>query len=101
MTIIAERESVKISSQYMTEIEIGYLEGYENPKLAPTNPGNNYKAYKDLVAKHHCILENVVDVLNYCANITNNAQEGVKVIAVIKNKYQSVFHPEINDKVLS
>jgi UDP-N-acetyl-2-amino-2-deoxyglucuronate dehydrogenase len=87
MTIIAENGSVKIGGQYMNEVDFCHVKDYEMPKLAPTNPGNDYGAYKGSAANHHYIIENVVDVLKNRAAITTNALEGLKVVDIIERIY--------------
>ncbi|MDG4652697.1 Gfo/Idh/MocA family protein [Chryseobacterium arthrosphaerae] len=88
MTIIAENGSVKIGGQYMDKVEICNVKDYEMPELAPTNPGNDYGAYKGSAANHHYIIENVVDVLKGRNAITTNALEGMKVVDIIERIYQ-------------
>lgn len=87
MTIIAENGSVKIGGQYMNEVEQCNIKNYEMPELAPTNPGNDYGAYKGSAANHHYIIENVVDVLKEKSFITTNALEGLKVVDIIERIY--------------
>ncbi|RDC62964.1 Gfo/Idh/MocA family protein [Adhaeribacter pallidiroseus] len=87
MTIIAEKGSVKIGGQYMNEVEYCHLKDYEMPVLAPTNPGNDYGAYKGSAQNHHYVIENVVDVLKGRAPITTNALEGLKVVDMIERIY--------------
>jgi predicted dehydrogenase len=87
MTIIAENGSVKIGGQYMNEVEYCHIKDYEMPVLAPTNPGNDYGAYKGSAANHHYVIENVVDVLKGRAPITTNALEGLKVVDIIERIY--------------
>lgn len=87
MTIIAENGSVKIGGQYMDKVEICNVKDYTMPTLAPTNPGNDYGAYKGSAANHHYIIENVVDVLKGRAAITTNALEGLKVVDIIERIY--------------
>ena len=58
------------------------------PVLAPTNPGNDYGAYKGSAANHHYIIDNVVEVLKGRAAITTNALEGLKVVEIIERIYQ-------------
>jgi len=89
MTIIAENGSVKIGGQYMNEVEHCHVKDYNMPQLAPTNPGNDYGAYKGSAANHHYVIENVVDVLKGKAPITTNALEGLKVVDIIEKIYQS------------
>lgn len=87
MTIIGEKGSVKIGGQYMDKVEVCHVTDYEMPELPPTNPGNDYGAYKGSAANHHYIIENVVDVLKNRATITTNALEGLKVVDIIERMY--------------
>lgn len=87
MTIIAENGSVKIGGQYMDKVEACNIKDYVMPELAPTNPGNDYGAYKGSAANHHYVINNVVDVLNGRAAITTNALEGLKVVEIIERIY--------------
>lgn len=87
ITVIAENGSVKVGGQYMNEVEYCHIKDYEIPELAPTNPGNDYGAYKGSAANHHYIIENVVDVLKGRNTITTNALEGLKVVDIIEKIY--------------
>ncbi|WP_242929568.1 Gfo/Idh/MocA family protein, partial [Pontibacter vulgaris] len=87
MTIIAENGSVKIGGQYMDKVEYCHVKDYQMPELAPTNPGNDYGAYKGSAQNHHYIIENVVDVLKGRNTITTNALEGLKVVEMIERIY--------------
>lgn len=87
MTIIAEKGSVKIGGQYMDKVEVCHIKDYTMPELPPTNPGNDYGAYKGSAANHHYIIENVVNVLKNRATITTNALEGLKVVDIIERMY--------------
>jgi len=89
MTIIAENGSVKIGGQYMDKVEYCHIRDYTMPKLAPTNPGNDYGAYKGSAQNHHFMIDNVVDVLKGRASITTNALEGLKVVEIIERIYES------------
>ena len=88
MTIIGENGSVKIGGQYMDKVEVCHIKDYEMPELPPTNPGNDYGAYKGSAANHHYIIENVVDVLKNRSTITTNALEGLKVVDIIERMYK-------------
>jgi len=88
ITIIGEKGSIKIGGQYMNEVEVCNIEGYEMPILAPTNPGNDYGAYKGSAANHHYIIENVVDTLKGRTTATTNALEGLKVVEIIERIYK-------------
>ncbi|MFM2385861.1 MAG: hypothetical protein RL660_618, partial [Bacteroidota bacterium] len=88
MTIIAENGSIKIGGQYMDKVEVCNVKDYQMPELAPTNPGNDYGAYKGSAANHHYVIENVVDVLKGRSAITTNALEGLKVVDIIERMYK-------------
>jgi predicted dehydrogenase len=88
MTVIGEKGSIKIGGQYMNEVEVCHIDGYDMPELAPTNPANDYGAYKGSAANHHYIIQNVVDTLKGRTIMTTNAMEGLKVIDIIERIYQ-------------
>lgn len=88
MTIIAENGSVKIGGQYMDKVEYCHIKDYSMPELAPTNPGNDYGAYKGSAQNHNYVIENVVNVLNGSTAITTNALEGLKVVDIIERIYK-------------
>jgi len=88
MTIIGQNGSVKIGGQYMNEVEVCNIAGYEMPELAPTNPGNDYGPYKGSAANHNYIISNVIDTLNGRTSPTTNALEGMKVVDIIERIYQ-------------
>jgi UDP-N-acetyl-2-amino-2-deoxyglucuronate dehydrogenase len=90
MTIIGENGSVKIGGQYMDKVEVCHIKDYTMPTLAPTNPGNDYGAYKGSAANHHYVIENVVEVLQGNATITTNALEGMKLVDIIERIYAAV-----------
>lgn len=89
MTIIAENGSVKIGGQYMDKVELCHVRDYTMPDLAPTNPGNDYGAYKGSAQNHNYVIDNVVDVLKGRATITTNALEGLKVVDIIERIYNT------------
>lgn len=88
MTIIGKNGSIKIGGQYMNEVEVCNIKGYEMPALAPTNPGNDYGAYKGSAANHHYVIENVIDTLKGRTSATTNALEGLKVVDIIERIYK-------------
>ncbi|MFM1876811.1 MAG: hypothetical protein RL266_2548 [Bacteroidota bacterium] len=87
LTVIGEKGSVKIGGQYMNEVEYCHIDGYDLPELEPSNPANDYGAYKGSAANHHYIIENVVDNLRGRTPITTNALEGLKVVEIIERIY--------------
>ncbi|MBC9812944.1 Gfo/Idh/MocA family oxidoreductase [Crocinitomicaceae bacterium CZZ-1] len=87
ITIIGSNGSVKIGGQYMNEVEICNINGYEMPELAPTNPGNDYGQYKGSAANHNYVIQNVIDTLKGRNSATTNALEGLKVVEIIERIY--------------
>jgi predicted dehydrogenase len=87
MTIIGKNGSVKIGGQYMNEVEVCHIKDYKMPELAPSNPANDYGAYKGSAANHHHIIENVVSSLKNRTVPTTNALEGLKVVEIIERIY--------------
>jgi UDP-N-acetyl-2-amino-2-deoxyglucuronate dehydrogenase len=88
MMIIAENGSIKIGGQYMDKVEYCVVKDYQMPELPPTNPGNDYGAYKGSAQNHGYVIQNVIDVLDKVDNITTNAMEGLKVVDIIESIYK-------------
>ena len=88
MTIIGSKGSVKIGGQYMNEVEICNIDGYEMPTLKESNPANDYGPYKGSAANHNYIIKNVIDTLKGRTTITTNALEGLKVVEIIERIYK-------------
>jgi len=57
------------------------------PELAPTNPGNDYGAYKGSAQNHYYVIDNVIYVIKRKEPITTNALEGLKVVEIIERIY--------------
>jgi predicted dehydrogenase len=91
MLIVAQNGSVKIGGQYMDKVEYCHVKDYSLPKLPPTNPGNDYGAYKGSAQNHHYVIRNVVNVLSGSSaeSITTNVLEGLKVVDIIQRIYRS------------
>ena len=88
LTVIGSKGSVKVGGQYMDQVEYCHVQDYTMPKLPPTNPANDYGAYKGSASNHHYIIENVVDTLKERTTMTTNAMEGLKVVDIIERIYQ-------------
>lgn len=88
MTIIGENGAIKIGGQYMNEVDYCHVKDYTMPELAPTNPGNDYGAYKGSAQNHNYVIENIVDVLKNDAAISTNVFEGLKVVEIISKIYE-------------
>ena len=88
ITIIGSKGSVKIGGQYMNEVEVCNIEGYEMPKLKEANPANDYGPYKGSAANHNFVIKNVIDTLQGRTTATTNALEGLKVVEIIERIYE-------------
>lgn len=71
----------------MNEVEYCHVKDYIMPELAPSNPANDYGAYKGSAANHHYIIQNVIDTLKGRTSATTNALEGLKVVEIIERIY--------------
>jgi predicted dehydrogenase len=91
MLIVAQNGSVKIGGQYMDKVEYCHVKDYVLPQLPPTNPGNDYGAYKGSAQNHHYVIRNVVNVLSGSSSepVATNALEGLKVVDIIQRIYRS------------
>ncbi len=87
LTIIGEKGSIKVGGQYMDKVEFCHVKDYEMPELPPSNPPNDYGAYKGSAANHHYVIENVIDTLQGKSTATTNALEGLKVVEIIERIY--------------
>lgn len=88
MTIIGSKGSVKIGGQYMNEVEVCNIPGYEMPVLKESNPANDYGPYKGSAANHNYVIQNVIDTIKGRTTITTNALEGLKVVEIIERIYK-------------
>ncbi len=88
ITIIGEKGTIKVAGQYMNEVVYCHVKDYEMPELAPSNPPNDYGAYKGSAQNHHYVIENVVEKLSDKGTITTNVLEGLKVIDIIERIYE-------------
>jgi len=88
LTIIAQNGSIKVAGQYMNEVEYCHIKDYVMPELAPSNPPNDYGAYKGSAQNHHYMIQNVIDKLLGNALITTNALDGLKVVDIIERIYK-------------
>jgi UDP-N-acetyl-2-amino-2-deoxyglucuronate dehydrogenase len=87
LTIVGSKGSVKVGGQYMDQVEVCNIQNYKMPDLAPTNPANDYGAYKGSANNHHMVIDNVVDTIKGKNSITTNAMEGLKVVDIIERIY--------------
>lgn len=88
ITVIGSKGSVKVGGQYMNEVEVCNVEGYEMPELEKAGPANDYGAYKGSAANHHFVIQNVIDTIKNRNVATTNALEGLKVVDIIERIYK-------------
>ena len=88
MTIIGSKGSVKIGGQYMNEVEVCNIDGYEMPVLKESNPANDYGPYKGSAANHNYVIQNIIDTIKGRTTISTNALEGLKVVEIIERIYK-------------
>ncbi|MDR3704406.1 MAG: Gfo/Idh/MocA family oxidoreductase [Paludibacteraceae bacterium] len=88
ITIVGSKGTVKVAGQYMNEVVYCHVKDYVMPELAPSNPPNDYGAYKGSAQNHHYVIQNVVDKLKEKGSITTNVLEGLKVVDIIERIYQ-------------
>lgn len=84
IVVVGEKGTLKVSGQYMDQVEYCHIEDYEMPELPPPNPPNDYGEYKGSAANHHYVIQNVIDVLTGKSQISTNALEGMKVVEIIE-----------------
>jgi len=92
LLIIAENGCIRLGGQYMDRVEHCDIKDYRMPELPPTNPGNDYGAYKGSAQNHHYVIRNVTDVLSSddpSKTITTNVLEGMKVVDLIERIYKN------------
>lgn len=87
LTVIGSNGSIKIGGQYMDKVEYCHINNYTMPDLPPTNPANDYGAYKGSANNHHYVIQNVVDTIKGTSTINTNALEGLKVVDIIERIY--------------
>jgi UDP-N-acetyl-2-amino-2-deoxyglucuronate dehydrogenase len=87
LTIVGSKGSIKVGGQYMDQVEICHIKDYTMPELKPTNPANDYGAYKGSANNHYNVIENVADTLKGNNKISTNALEGLKVVEIIERIY--------------
>lgn len=87
LTIIGSNGSVKVGGQYLDVVETCNIKNYIMPTLDPTNPANDYGAYKGSANNHHYVIDNVIETLQGKTSITTNALEGLKVVDIIERIY--------------
>jgi UDP-N-acetyl-2-amino-2-deoxyglucuronate dehydrogenase len=89
LTIFAERGTVKVGGQYLNELEYECIEDFEFGDLPMGGKANNYGTYQGSMSNHDKVYENLIDVLNFNAEISANSFEGLKTVEIIDKIYAS------------
>lgn len=89
ITIFAENASIKIGGKYLNTIDYQATNGFDITDLPESNPANNYGYYQGSMSNHDKIIHNVVSALKGREKIMTNAYEGLKVIEIIENMYNT------------
>jgi UDP-N-acetyl-2-amino-2-deoxyglucuronate dehydrogenase len=79
LTVIAEKGSLKISGQYLNEIDYCHINNYVLP--------DELKSHQSSKENHQFVIQNVIDVLSGEGPIATNAMEGMKVVEIIESIY--------------
>ncbi len=87
ITLIGTQGSVKVGGQYMSDVLLCKIPGYEMPQLPAPNPPNDYGAYKGSAANHCYVFDNIADVLLRHAAPTADYNDGAAVVSVIERVY--------------
>jgi UDP-N-acetyl-2-amino-2-deoxyglucuronate dehydrogenase len=80
ITIIGQHGSVKVGGQYMEQVQFCSIKDYDMPQIGQ----------QATHANHSFVIRDVVDVLKGKAPVTTNAADGMKVVAMIEQIYNSV-----------
>ena len=89
ITIFAENATIKVGGKYLNTIDYQATNGFDITDLPVSNPANNYGYYQGSMSNHDKIIHNVVSALNGREKIMTNAYEGLKVIEIIENMYNT------------
>lgn len=89
ITVLAEKGSIKLGGQYMDTLLHCDVEGLENPVIESYS--ESFGPYKGNAANHRFVIRNVVECLNGVADQDTPLEDGIKVVEIIENMYNSVI----------
>ena len=87
LTVIGEKGTVKISGQYMDEIEICHVAGHEMPEGLKLPSPTLLPGQKKSVSNHTYIFENIVAVLKRGGRPDIDPREAGRIVATIEKIY--------------
>lgn len=89
ITVIAQNGTIKIGGQYMNRVEYSLIKGVNQPVFSDELLINNYGSYMGSASNHHCVIDNVVNVLTKGIIPHVSLKDGVEVVAMITRIYES------------
>lgn len=89
LTVFAESATIKIGGKYLNVIEYQKTNGFDITGLPQSGPANQYGYYEGSMSNHDKMIANVIDALEGRGTIMANAMEGMKVVEIIENMYQT------------
>ena len=87
ITLVGSKGSVKVGGQYMSDVLLCKIAGYDMPELPAPNPPNDYGAYKGSAANHGYVFENIADVLLRGEEPMATFEDGARVVRVVEQVY--------------
>ena len=89
--VLGTKGTVKIGGQYINEMEFWNVEGVSQPQLAPSNPPNDYGAYKGSMSNHDRVYQNVIDTLSKGHMIAVPSEQGMQSVEVMQAAHISAL----------
>jgi predicted dehydrogenase len=90
ITIFSDNATVKIGGKYLNTIDYQVTDGFDILDIPISSSANNYGFYEGSMSNHDKVIDNVIETLNGRQKIMTNSEEGVKVIEMISQFYESV-----------
>lgn len=89
ITILAEKGIVKIGGKYLNTIDYSSLEKGSLDHLPKSAPANDYGYYQGTMSNHDQVIDNVIQAIYGNEPIMTSAIEGMEVVKMIDQLYQS------------
>ncbi len=87
IVVIGEKGTVKISGQYMNELQYCHIENVEVPNLPPSKKPNDYGGYTGSASNHELVIDNIINTLNGNETILANTDDARKMVDIIERMY--------------
>jgi predicted dehydrogenase len=89
ITIFAENATIKIGGKYLNTIDYQVTDGFDIAHIPISSPANNYGFYEGSMSNHDKVIDNVIETLNGRQKIMTTGSEGLKVVEMIGQLYDS------------